>query len=65
VMPKPSTVRLVEIAELLCVSKQRDHQIADEPGFPAPAERDGRGRLWNRRRVEAWAKAWRAARPWR
>lgn len=61
----PRTVRLVEIAELLGVSKQRAHQIADEPGFPAPIERDGRGRLWIRREVKTWAKAWRAARPWR
>jgi hypothetical protein len=45
--------RLVEIAELLGVTKQRAHQIADEPGFPAPAERDGRGRLWDRREVAA------------
>jgi hypothetical protein len=29
-------LRLVEIAELLRVSKQRAYQIADEPGFPAP-----------------------------
>jgi hypothetical protein len=36
-------VRLVEIAELLGVSKQRAHQIADEPDFPAPVGRDGRG----------------------
>ena len=31
------TVRIVEIAELLGVSKQRAHQIADDPGFPARA----------------------------
>jgi len=30
------TVRIIEIAELLGVSKQRVHQIADEEGFPAP-----------------------------
>jgi len=45
------TVRIIEIAELLGVSKQRAHQLADEPGFPAPVERDGRGRLWSRREV--------------
>lgn len=38
-------LRLIEIAELLGVTKQRAHQIADEPGFPAPIELDGRGRL--------------------
>jgi hypothetical protein len=53
-----------ESNELLGVSKQRAHQIADEPGFPAPGERDGRGRVWSKREVAAWAKAWRAARPW-
>ena len=37
------TVRLVEIAELLGVSKQRAHQIADEAGFPTPVAEDLRG----------------------
>lgn len=35
-MPKQSTVRLVEVAEILGVTKQRVHQIAEEKGFPAP-----------------------------
>jgi predicted DNA-binding transcriptional regulator AlpA len=60
-----SSVRLVEIAELLGVSKQRAHQLADEPGFPAPVERDGRGRLWDQREIQSWARAWRKAQPWR
>jgi predicted DNA-binding transcriptional regulator AlpA len=59
------TVRLVEIAELLGVSKQRAHQLAGEYGFPAPVGQDARSRLWSRRAVEAWAKQWRPARPWR
>jgi len=59
------TIRLVEIAELLGVSKQRAHQIADEPGFAAPVAEDGRGRVWNRREVTARAKRWRAEKPWR
>ena len=58
-------LRLVEIAELLGVSKQRAHQIADEPGFPNPVAEDGRGRLWDRREVAAWAKRWRAEKTWR
>jgi hypothetical protein len=45
-MPKPRTVRLIEIAELLGVTKQRAHQIADEEGFPAPVGREGQSRLW-------------------
>jgi predicted DNA-binding transcriptional regulator AlpA len=59
------TIRLVEIAELLGVSKQRVHQIADEEGFPPPVAEDGRGRLWNPREVQAWAKRWHSAKPWR
>jgi hypothetical protein len=58
-------MRLVDIAELLGVTKQRAHQIAEEKGFPAPLERDGRGRLWARRDVQAWANEWRASKPWR
>jgi predicted DNA-binding transcriptional regulator AlpA len=45
-------LRLVEIAELLSVSKQRAHQLADEPSFPAPVGREGQSRLWDRREVE-------------
>jgi predicted DNA-binding transcriptional regulator AlpA len=60
-----SPIRLVEIAELLGVSKQRAHQIAEERGFPAPVAEDGRGRLWDRREVTAWAKRWRREKPWR
>ncbi len=55
---------MIEIAELLGVSKQRAHQIADSPGFPAPVAEDTRGRLWNRRDVAAWAKRWRREKPW-
>jgi hypothetical protein len=62
---RSKTVRIVEIAELLGVSKQRAHQIADEPGFPGPVAEDGRGRLWSRREVRVWAKTWRVAKPWR
>jgi predicted DNA-binding transcriptional regulator AlpA len=59
------TVRLVEIADLLGVSKQRAHHVAEEKDFPAPVTEDGRGRLWDRREVERWAKAWRREKPWR
>jgi excisionase family DNA binding protein len=64
-MAKPQTMRLVEIAELLGVSKRRVHQIAEERAFPAPVAEDGRGRLWDRREVTAWAKRWRREKPWR
>ena len=58
------TIRVVEIAELLGVSKQRAHQNAYEDGFPAPVAEDGRGRLWDRREVAAWARVWRREKPW-
>jgi hypothetical protein len=45
------TVRLIEIAELLGVTKQRAHQLAEKKGFPAPLAEDGRGRLWDRREL--------------
>jgi hypothetical protein len=34
-----ATVRIIEIAELVGVIKQRAHQIAEEKGFPAPLPR--------------------------
>jgi hypothetical protein len=42
---------VVEIAELLGVTKQRAHQLAAEPGFTAPLAEDGCGRLWGRGEV--------------
>ena len=62
---RSKTVRIIEIAELLGVSKQRAHQIADEPSFPAPVGRQGQSWLWDRREVTAWAKRWRREKPWR
>jgi hypothetical protein len=64
-MPKPRTVRLVEIAELLGVTKQRAHQIAEEKGFPRPLAEDACGRVWSPYQVQTWAKRWRAKKPWR
>jgi predicted DNA-binding transcriptional regulator AlpA len=58
-------VRLVEIAELLGVTKPRAHQIAGESGFPAPVAEDVHGRVWNRYEVQAWARKWRREKPWR
>jgi hypothetical protein len=64
-MTKAATVRLIGIAELLGVTKQRAHQIAMERGFPAPLAEDARGRVWSRYEVKAWAKRWRRDNPWR
>jgi hypothetical protein len=36
--------------------EQRAHQLAHERGFPAPVERDGRGRPGDRREVAPWAE---------
>ena len=60
-----SELRLVDVAQLLGVSKQRAHQLARERGFPAPVAEDYRGRMWDRHEVTAWAKTWRKAEPWR
>jgi predicted DNA-binding transcriptional regulator AlpA len=64
-MTRRKLLRLVEIAELLGVTKQRAHQIAEEEGFPAPLAEDARGRQWDRREVKAWARRWRMEKPWR
>jgi predicted transcriptional regulator len=58
-------IRLVGIAELLGVSQQRAHQIAEENGLPAPIAEDDQGRVWDRREVTAWAKKWRKEKAWR
>jgi len=40
-----ATVRIIEIAELVGVTKQRAHEIAEEEGFPAPLAEDARRRV--------------------
>jgi predicted DNA-binding transcriptional regulator AlpA len=59
-------MRLAEIAELLGVTSQRAHQIVGGEGFPHPTKiiQNG-GRMWSRQEVEAWAREWEKARPWR
>jgi predicted DNA-binding transcriptional regulator AlpA len=51
-------LRLVEIAELLGVSKQRADQLRRRADFPAPADRYGRGDLWAASDVKRWARTW-------
>ena len=53
---RSSTVRIIEIADLLGVTKQRAHQIAGEKRFPAPLAKETSGRVWSRNEVQAWAK---------
>jgi predicted DNA-binding transcriptional regulator AlpA len=64
-MTQLPTLRVVQVAELLGVTKQRAHQIADEPGFPSSVAEDARDRVWSRYEVQAWAKRWRGEKPWR
>jgi hypothetical protein len=59
------TLRITEIADLPGVTHQRASVIARQPGFPAPVDRQGQSRLWDRREVSAWAKQWRREKPWR
>jgi hypothetical protein len=56
----PSWVRIIEIAEILGVTHQRASRIADDSDFPAPLVGVGQSRLWDRRKVRAWGKGWRA-----
>jgi predicted DNA-binding transcriptional regulator AlpA len=50
------TLRLLEIAELLGVSRQYAHQLRRRPDFPAPVERYSRGNLWAASDVKRWAR---------
>ena len=45
-----------EIAELLGVTNQRVHQLAEQEGFPEPVAVLAAGRIWERADVEAWAR---------
>jgi Phage integrase family len=53
-----------EIAEALD-ARHGAARVQHAEGFPAPVQRDGRGRLWDQREVKAWAKEWRPEKPWR
>jgi predicted DNA-binding transcriptional regulator AlpA len=62
---RSKTVRIMEIADILGVSHQRASKIVAERGFPKPVGHEGQSRVWDRREVTAWAKAWRRKKPWR
>lgn len=49
-------LRLVEIAYLLGVTKQRADQLRRRPDFPAPVDRYSRGDLWAASDVSRWAR---------
>lgn len=46
----------VEIADMLGVSRQRVHQLAAAPTFPAPIAELAAGKVWERAAVEEWAR---------
>ena len=52
-------LRLVDIAQLLGVSKQRAHQLSRRRKFPTPAATYSRGRLWRQSDVQRWARDYR------
>lgn len=49
-------IGLIEVAELLSVSRQRADQITQSLGFPAPQADLANGRIWLREEVERWAR---------
>jgi prophage regulatory protein len=52
-------LRLVDIGQLLGISKQRAHQLSKRRRFPTPAATYARGRLWRQSDVERWAHDYR------
>jgi len=52
-------LRLVDIAQLLGVTKQRAHQLSSGRRFPAAATTYSRGRLWRQSDVKRWARDYR------
>jgi predicted DNA-binding transcriptional regulator AlpA len=51
-------LRVVEIAEILGVSKQRADRLRREPDFPAPVDRWARGDLWAAADIRRWARTY-------
>jgi predicted DNA-binding transcriptional regulator AlpA len=50
-------VGVAEVAELLGVSRQRVHKLAERDDFPAPVAILTAGKVWDRDAVEKWARA--------
>ena len=55
-MMRRKLLRVVDIAELLGVSKQRADQLRQRSDFPAPVDRWARGDLWAAADVRRWAR---------
>ena len=54
---KPTILGLVDIAEMLDVTKQRADRLRRRPDFPAPVGSWARGDLWSERDVRRWARS--------
>lgn len=54
----PELVGASEVGTILGVSRQRVHQLREQPAFPAPLVEVAMGPLWDARAVEAFARAW-------
>lgn len=50
----PELVAVPDIAELLGVTRQQAHRLANRQGFPKPALEPRTGPLWTRAAVESW-----------
>ena len=48
---------IIEIGEILGASHRRASKIVNDPGFPAPAGREGQSRLWDRREQDRTLRA--------
>ena len=57
-MTRRRLIRLVEIAELLGVTKQRADQLRERADFPPPVDRWARGNLWAAADVRRWARTY-------
>jgi predicted DNA-binding transcriptional regulator AlpA len=55
-MTRRKLLRVVDIAELLGVSKQRADQLRREPDFPVPVDRWARGDMWAASDIRLWAR---------
>lgn len=61
----PPLVGMAEIADMLGVSRQRAHQVAEREDFPAPVQHLAAGSVYARSAVERFVAGWsrRAGRP--
>jgi predicted DNA-binding transcriptional regulator AlpA len=57
-MTRRKLLRLVDVAELLGVSKQRADQLRRHADFPQPVDRWARGDLWAAADIRRWARTY-------